>query len=328
MNLCEALERYLAHLTERQSSSAHLKTVRWRLGKFVSGRESRPMASITRLEVSQHFVELAATRSEGTMAGITATHKAFWSFCKKRRWIKQNLGKALKKRSFDPVNRRAASEADILAVARALPLFAAHRRHNARDVRDALAVSLSLDSGCRLGALAELKRTAAERSLARPLVAANGRAMYQVTATNKTGTAVIAFSEESAALMRRWLAIYPAGATADRLFVSLPSPFLPGGSPLLRSSLGRAFDRICAFANVPVFRSHAVRKRNISDMLALADPEVAQRYAGHADLATTMTHYKEKRNDQVTQAAAVLSQNRRGDADFDVGIAHLFGIMD
>ena len=62
---------------------------------------------------------------------------------------------------------------------------------------------------------------------------------------------------------------------------------------------------------MPTFRSHAVRKRNISQILTIDDPETAQRYAGHKSLETTLRHYKDIHEDQVHEAAAALAESWR-----------------
>lgn len=318
MDLREAVSTYLEHLKERQSSQAHLKTVEWRLSQFLEGREDREVGDITRSELAEHFIELARTRADGTMAGLTSTHKAFWSFAEAEGWTEINVGARLKRFSYKPKSRRAAPAADIRKVALALPAYADHRGGRPRDVRDALFVSLSLDSGARLGAMAGLERRDVAAALKRPARAANGRLVYQVVSRRgKTGTSKMEFCEETAQMFRRWLKMIPA---TKFVFVNINT-----GEPLRRDSLARAFERVCAYADVPVFRSHAVRKRNVSQILA-SDPQTAQRYADHSSLETTYRHYSDVDEDDVLEATASLAERWRG-VDAHEELRRLFGLQ-
>jgi integrase len=97
----------------------------------------------------------------------------------------------------------------------------------------------------------------------------------------------------------------------DLVFYSLST-----GEVMKPASLSRAFDRACKFAGVPVFRSHAVRKRNGSAIIQqLHAPDVAQMYLGHQELSTTLRHYNDHERDDVSEAAAQLASLRRGERD-------------
>lgn len=319
-----AIDLYLAYLIKNQSSPAHLRTVAWRLRHFAKSRPGRLVADVTRLELAAYFIEAAETRADGTIAGWVATQKAFWKWAKKRRIISKNVAKRLKQPRFDPVVRTAAPAAHVAAVTGSLPDFVNHRQQRPRDVRDALLVSLSLDCGGRLGAMADLRRSEVQKGLNRGVLATDGRVVYRVTSRSKTGSVALEFCEETADLFRLWFAVGPPTAV-DRVFVSVARN-APQGTLLRRDTVARAFARICQFARVPTFRAHAVRKRNITDIMADNDPEVAQRYAGHRDLATTMLHYREKSADQVRNATAQLASSRRGNVDYEAEMARLFGV--
>ncbi len=315
----KALDAYLVSLQERQCSPSHVRTVAWRLGLFARAVGETDLSRISRLDIAEHLQQLASTRADGTMAGLAATHRAFWRWCHDAGHLDQNLGDRIKRYSYQPMVRRAAPVADIATVAAALPAFVAHRERHPRDVRDALLVSLSLDSGARLGAMGNLRRRDVLRALEAPVAAADGRLVYSVPSKGKTGMAVLEFCEETAHLFRLWLALTPS--SADRVFVSLKT-----GRPLRRDSLSRAFEQVCRFAEVPVFRAHAVRKRNITEIIQTTDPETAQRYAGHKDLQTTLRHYKAGSAEQVRDATAGLASRRRGGHQFEQEMAQLFGL--
>lgn len=325
-NVKKAISVYLRHLAENQASAAHLKTVTWRLNRFAAGREKRSVTKLTRMEVAEFVVAYAEGRADGTVAGMVTTLRAWFTWLKKRKLTSKNLGKNLKRPRFDPVVRTAAPSNHIHAVTRCLPAFVAHRDQRPRDVRDALLVSLSLDCGGRLGSMADLRRSEVEKALkSGGSLAADGRRVYRVISRGKTGSIALEFCEETADLFRLWFTLSPP-TTADRVFVSLSVNHLPQGTPLRRETATKAFARVCEFAGVPTFRAHAIRKRNISDIIATNDAEVAQRYAGHRDLSTTMLHYREKSADQVRNATAQLASSRRSDIDFDEEMGKLFRV--
>jgi integrase len=312
MLLTDAIAAYLDDLRERQLTAVHIRTVSYRLSQFAKSRPAGQLIEpLTRAELAGHFIKLREGKSDGTMAGYTSTHKAFWRFAKNEGWTKTNLGKRLKKYSYKPVVRKAAPAADLATVLSKLNEFAWHRDGRPRDVRDALLVSLSLDAGARRAAMWGLRRTDVERSLHRGRVAKNGRIMYQVESyVNKTGTVTLEFCQETAELFQLHFERAPY-TRLDLVFYSLST-----GEIMKPASLSRAFDRACKFAGVPVFRSHAVRKRNGSAIIQqLHAPDVAQMYLGHQELSTTLRHYNDHERDDVSEAAAQLASLRRGERD-------------
>lgn len=322
MLLSDAVKRYVAYLTECQWSEPHIRTVEYRLGRFVNGRADQDIKTISRTVLSEYFIQLRVGKADGTMAGYTSTHRAFWKFAKKRGWIKTNPAKKLRSWSCEPQMRKAAPEVDVQAVVDCLSDFVNRHDQRPRDVRDALLVSLSIDCGGRLGAMCNLKRSEVLKALERGRVAKNGRMAYVAMVNQgKTGAAHLEFGEETAELFRLWFRVMPKWDT-DRVFINLMT-----GEPLLRNTVGRSFVPLCKFAGVPPFRSHAVRKRNVSSIAQeTKDVEIAQRYAGHRDLETTVRFYKEKREDDVLEAAAELAARRRGRPDVDDELAKLFGV--
>lgn len=305
-----ALELYLDDLRERQCSQVHIRSVAWRIGCFVKGREERPVSSVSRAELSAFFVELRETRAEGTMAGLTGSHRAFWKFCVDRGWIEFSPADRLRSFSYAPRVRRAARPEDVESVAARLFEFVDHRGRRHRDIRDALFVSLSLDCGGRRNSMLKLRRSWIEDALRRPRRAENGRLYYEITARrDKTGSSQLIFFEETARLFEMWLPLVPPSAR-DRIFVNLNT-----GALLKPDSVTKAFIRICEFAGVPVFRSHAVRKRNVSDIRFNEDPVTAQHYANHKSLETTLRHYTDVDGEDVGNAAAALASRRRGEPE-------------
>lgn len=324
--LTTAYEQYLQHLEERQCSTAHLETIGWRLGRYVKQHTDKYLATITAADLAVHFRELKEKGlAEATLAGHTRVHKAFWGWCKANRFIKKNPAKKLKNYSFRPKHRHAASPESVKRVIAALPNFARQRGLNQRDVRDALLVSLSLDCGGRLGEMWSLLRRDVQLALTQPQKTSNGLNVYHVTGWGKTGESELRFFEHTADLFRLWFEVSPRVPATAAVFINIKT-----GERLKVASLGRAFERICRYAKVPTFRSHAVRKRNISDMIRLSgSPNVGQRYANHADVATTMAHYDVVMAGEVDSFAATLANNRRfvhDDEDELAQLARLFGV--
>lgn len=315
MKLSKALDLYLTHLLERNLSPLHLGTVRSRLRQFVEPVEEFPtdfrdaaVGSVSILEIHRHFRQLEISRSDGTMAGYASTHRAFWAWCIENGLRDDSPAANLKRYSYLPKHRRAASPSAVALVIAALPGFVAQNDYHPRDVRDGLVVSLSLDSGNRIGEIRSLRRKYVEAALKGGEVGGNGRCRYQIIGTGKTGGQDMVFFNESADLARLWLNTNPF-PKSEFMFVSLRT-----GHLLRRETMGRCFVRVCEFAEVPTIRSHAIRKRNASDIQMIHhDPELTRQFLGHTSIKTTMMHYNDVDRDRVSDVASELSSARRGD---------------
>lgn len=314
INLSEALQLYLAHLQERQGSESHLNTVSFRIGRFVKGRETVLVSAVSADDVAGHFGDLAGRGlANGTLAGYKATHRAFWKWVVFKNWAEDSPARVLNQRqynySFRPVSHQPADRDDFQAVVDAIPLFAARQHYAPVDVRDALAVSLAVDSGVRRGELWKLRRADIERALSRGRPVGEGRTVYVTAVTGKTDSVIVRFFDETAKLAWLWLDRMPKGAAW--LFCSTRT-----GEQLYLDYMGSAFKRLCAYAGVPVFRFQAVRKRVVVDAIALSgDQKVGQLLAGHTDARTTAEYYNLLQQEQVNTAAAALATARRGKPD-------------
>ncbi len=315
MNLSKALDLYLAYLLGKNCSILHVNTVRSRLRQFIEPVEEFPTdrrqvdaAEITMLALHAHFRALEVGRTDGTLAGYASTHRAFWHWLISE-WVRSDSPAAnLKRYSYDPKVRRAAAPTAVGALVASLPNFISHRNFHPRDIRDALVVSVALDSGSRIGEIRSIRRKDLQRALVRGEPTDNGRIRYQITGTGKTGGQDLTFFNESAELAQLWLNVCPF-PKSDFVFISLAS-----GHLLRRETMGRCFVRVCEFAGIPTIRSHAIRKRNASDIQRIyGDPELARMYLGHKSLKTTMIHYNDHERDAVSDAAACVASQRRGD---------------
>ena len=312
--LGEAVGSYLTALEKRSSSGSHLSTVRYRLGRLAREREDVPLRSLTEEQIHEHFMALRESGlSSGTLAGHKRTFLAFWRWCSTRRWCSAKPAAVLRSRahsySFRPVRSRAAGVDDFALVVGHLAAFAAHREWKPRDVRDALLVSLAVDSGCRRGELWNLRRSAVEAALDRPQLVAGGRHIYHAESEGKTGAVVIRFFEESADLLRRWLKVMPR--ESGFVFVSLRTR-----KRLRADALHLGLLRICEFAGARPFRFHAIRKRVVTDIIAATgDAKIGQLLAGHASVRTTQEYYNDVAEVAVDSAAASLANRLRGGGD-------------
>jgi integrase len=311
MKLNEALEMYLLSLEARRLSAAHTSTVRCRLARFTAIWGESDVSAIAGDDVDAHFSDLEESGlAHGTLAGYKSSHRAFWNWCASQQFIAQNPADALlvKDRAYDyrPVHSRAAPESDFQAVVNALPNFAAHRDNNPRDLRDAALVSLAIDCAKRRKELWNLRRRDIERALDRGEAVAGGRMVYHATSHGKTGQVTMVFFEETAVLLRHWLAAMPP--ESNWLWVNLRT-----GQRLRADVLNLAFGRLCAFAGVKTFRFHAVRKRSVTDIIrSTGDWKVGQLLAGHKDQRTTQLHYNDVDQQRVDEMAARLADVRRG----------------
>ena len=308
--LSNAIEGYVAYLESRLMSVAHVNSVRPRLKRVLSELGDKPMADISDLDIHRLFVSLeTAGLAAGSLAGFKSTLRAFWSWYISTGLVTENPTNVLltneHRYSFRPVHSRPAPVKDFQKVLAALSAFAAHRSDHPRDIRDAALVSLTADSVRRRGELWRLRRRDIEHALTYPLELEDGQLAYRAAANGKTGQKSVIFFEETAELLRRWLSVMPSkasyiwcdAATGERLRVDV---------------LGIAFTRICKFAGVPTFRFHAVRKRDVTDIIAqTGDWKVGQLLAGHTDERTTQVYYNEVVEERVIASAAIMSARRR-----------------
>ena len=315
MKLSKAMAEYFAHLESRHLSSAHITSVSTRLGRFQQELGDLELATISGADVNRFFVNLEeAGLAVGSLAGFKSTFRAFWSWCVSAGMIAENPADVLltndRRYSYRPVHSRPAPAEDFQTVLNALPRFAAHRKYSPRDVRDAALVSLAIDSARRRGELWRLRRRDIERALIRPEQMVDGGFAYRASANGKTGQQPVVFFDDTADLLRRWLELMPSNASF--LWCSLRT-----GERLRVDALDIAFVRICDFAGVPTFRFHAVRKRDVTDIIAqTGDWKVGQLLAGHTDERTTQIHYNDVAEERVIASAAAMSaRRRRGDGD-------------
>lgn len=288
--LTDVVDAYLQHLLEEGASPSHRRTVRWRLGRFLRMQRGqvingdRLIGFVTRADLAEHIEEMEGQDyNEGTIAGLVSTNRAFWRWAHEKGYTTINLGEKLRRRSYAPQKRRPAPAEDVERVAAILEEYSYLNNMDWCCLRNATIVSLSLDSGARRRAIRNLKITAVEAALRAPESTADGPA-YMAYSFSKKKVAKLRFFRETAGFFRRLLPQLPAGATY--VFLSLETH-----ERLHPDSFSGPFERICDYAGVPVFRSHAVRKRNTIEIAHEDGARAAQEYAGHSSIDVTQTHY-------------------------------------
>lgn len=319
MLLSTAIERYVLDLEERMLSEAHIETVTYRLERVLDWLGDALLGDITRLNIARYFRhEEGRGLAEGSLAGFRSTQNAFWRFCDERSWVEGNLASRVKRYSSRPRVRKPAPEDDIQTVAEKLPAYADRRDGLPVDVRNALMVSLSIDSGARLGALYNLTVQAVQDALANPLQTDAGQTAYVAESTGKAGPTNVVFFDDSARLYDQWRE--RQARKAKYVFTSVRT-----GKRLDSDSLGRIFGKVCKWCGVDAFSPQAVRKANVTGVIRLSDLAVGQQYAGHSDMAITREHYYNPSREQVIDTAAELATQRRQDAP-DNEMARFFGV--
>jgi site-specific recombinase XerD len=310
MQVDHAVSLYLAALTARGSSAKHLESVSGRLGRFCKKYGDENIETITGEHIQAYFDSLdAAGLAVATLAGHKASLRACWRWLRAEGHTDNQPDAVLSTRrhsySYTPVQSQPAPVDDFQIVLRRLTEFANHRDGNPRDVRDAALFSVAVDSAKRRGELWHMRRRDVERSLARPEVAA-GRHIYRISSRGKTGQVTIVFFEETAVYLAAWLQLMPE--TAVYVWCNTRT-----GERLRPESLSLAVVRICQWAGVRPFRLHAIRKRDVTDVIAAAgDAKVGQLLAGHKDPRTTQLHYNQVEQSRVDALAAQLNATRRG----------------
>lgn len=306
MELGTAVAAYVEDSCLANKSHRTITTIQTRLKPFTQKHQGKRIDKITKEDVLSHFVDLKNKNlAEATLAGHRSTHQAFWKWCKKQKLIKKNPSKGIKKYKYTPVVRQAAPQSHVDEVYKNLWNYVYVQKMAPVSIRSALFCSLFMDGGGRLGEYHSLTVKNLVKTLENPILTDQGINAYQIVGTGKTGTAPLVFFDQSADLAALWLNRTPF-PQAKYVFHSTRD-----GSHMRVNSLARAPLPICKFAGVPPFRSHAVRKRNVTEIIRQSgNVNIGKTYANHRKLETTLTHYDTVMRDEVINTAANLAASR------------------
>lgn len=316
MKIAQAVDLYLTELEISQKSQAHISKTEWHLQKFVALHGSTEAGEVTRLCLARFVKGLRKENGEpyapASLHGYVAALKGLFSFLHATGEIAENVSDRLKRPSYRTRSARVASAETVQALRGGVMSYAARRDYNPIDVRDALIVSLSLDSGGRRGEIANVTVHEARQALqaGRNL---GGVTVYHLDTNGKTGQSVLRFMDNTAVLLEMWLRERFESAT-DALFVS------QAGQKMHLMSITSAFIKLCDWSHVPTTLSHAIRHRVITEVMRGSDPAVAAQYANHASPTTTLQNYRHLADTEADEAAARLASG------FQQGMNRLFGI--
>jgi len=331
MELEAAVSFYLSDMRERLLSLRTVESVSNRLDDFVSVAGRVLLVDVTKHDVHNYFVHLKHERglADGTLASRKSTLRAFFNFAIKQRWVtyEQNPTQILidnhqHRYSFDPVHREPADIECITAVLDAIPKYLASSGYSERAVRDALIVSITVDSGGRRKAVWSIRRVDMIKSLDSCRLNRFKQKTYHVISnTGKTGSEYLRFYEDTANLARMYLNIQ---YTAAVWLFENPQTRRRYRIDYLQSS----FKRLCDYADVPVFRFQATRKRNVTDVIEEGkDQKLGQSYANHRDIRSTQSAYNTITRERVDDVAGKLAAERRKKPPDDDIPAEFFGAV-
>jgi len=323
MNVESAVELFLSDLDSRELSKAHRKNTIWRVYKLCEPWLDWELAELSRAALTGRVQALEEFYAEASIAGLVQGAKAMFKFLFEQGVLPENLADHLRPRSYRSKMVKAAPQEVVAQLEAAIPAFVQQRDDHPRDVRDALTVMLSLQSGSRLSGIVNLQRSHMLEALKRPFATGSGRVAYRVPTKSKGRRVELVFYSETAELFELWEKVRPRfPKEPDRVFTSLKT-----GKVLLARSVSQAFTRLSLFAGVPITRSHAIRHRNVTDLMrAGADPKVAAAYAGHSSEAVTMAHYRHLVGSEVEDAMAQVLDKRQDESAFQDDMLGLFGL--
>lgn len=316
MNVSDAIASYVQSRVVAGCSERTVETALHRLTRFAKWLpDDPPLSDVTPSLVESYFMHLRESGlAEGTLAGHKSSQRAFWSWLVDHQYSDHDPSTILKTRrhsySFRPVRSRAAPADHFITMVNSLDAYvaaASHRENRVRvtRIRDAALISLAVDSSARRSELHNLRRGDVAKALAEPQYTKSGQVVYHAPSTGKTGPMTVRWYFHTAQMLQRWIDEQDAAA------LWLWTGYV-GKERLRVDYLVGALKRVCQFAGVPLIGWHAIRKRNVTDIIeATGDAKVGQLYANHADIRTTQTYYNDLANERVDSAAADLAAHRR-----------------
>lgn len=258
-----------------------------------------PLAAVSYADLRDYVDGLYRRYKPGTIKPVAGNIKTFFRWLKKRKFIKVNPAKRLKKPGKRTLARtakpKAVSEAAIRQVItyltnRLAPLVyrglfglctdtADWTYHDQELIRDLFLIIFIYETGCRAGELWRLSSRAMDEACdaARPV--------YEVVSLGKTADQLLRFTAATAELWSIWRMVRPPDC--DEFAVVAWNKGEPP-APMKTATIGKAIARRCKQAGVsPAFRSHALRHTKIKRSKALFGLEITSRLIGHSGLDVT-----------------------------------------
>lgn len=278
------------------SSVIRLFAALYPLGKAL---HDSPLAAVSYTDLRDYVDGLYRRYKPGTIKPIVGNIKQFFKWAKKRRYIKRNPAKRLKKPSRRTLARtakpKAVSEAAIqqvitYLVGRLTPLVyrglfglctdaTVWGYEDQERIRDLFLITFIYETGCRAGELWRLSTRAMDEACS------ESGPVYEVVSTGKTGDNLLRFTVATAELWQIWQMVRPSGCE-DFAVVAWDRDTPP--RPMKTATIGKAIARRCKQASVqPAFRSHALRHTKIKRSKKLFGLEITSRLIGHSGLDIT-----------------------------------------
>ncbi len=329
MKLEKAIRIFMEDMVARGVSEDHMKRRRFGLETLLrnGGFKGRMMHTISAVELNSWLKSLRKNNGnrykDASLAGISESYRALWKFgcdqmerVRGRRlpWCRPMGG--IERFKFHTNEDKTVAPADVTKVLRSLEQFAYHRGGNPRDLRDALIVSMALESGKRIGELQQVTRADMHRAIARgsvQVVEVNGVdvqvSVYSITTTGKTKEVPLIFHDLSARLFQEYVDKLPPRKILSKsnwLFVNGRT-----GLQLGKRAMSSAFERLCEFAEVPLFYSHSARHTLVTELDDLGvNTGTIQAVTGHSSEKMINEHYLNRKVSKAKRAGAILQAHR------------------
>ncbi len=244
------------------------------------------IAGLCRRDVDGHLAAAWLRLAPETMRTKTADLRQFLKWCKRKKYIKRNLGKHLKsvrKRSRRNRRSKAAAEDDVFFLMDCLAAML--RPFLFRDVfqqlqiksdyricfqqrqalRDLFVLVFLYETGARAGELANLS------SKAMNLAVGCKSKMYQITVIGKTNDRDYLFTDRTAELWRLWY----------------QQSLRPRAIIIKSNGISQMLVRRCEQFGIRPFRSHALRHAKVKRSRRLVGLETTRILIDHSRLETT-----------------------------------------
>lgn len=229
--------------------------------------DNRQVARVTFEDLLDVQANLRQRLQSSTVANYTSIYKAFFAWCAQRGYCEPSP-------AADLVRRRPSPRSDRAIPADELRQMIEYTRVTSR--RDHAILMFLADTGCRVGGLISLRRSALALDAGYAMLSEKG---------GKTHRAL--FSVATTEALLRWLEHRPA-LDHDYVFVARGT-----GRPLTRGAINSLFKSLSKKCHLTrIWTPHAIRHA-VGHAYAKAGvpATITQRKLGHADVSTTLNYY-------------------------------------
>jgi len=222
--LITAYQRFMT-APDRRISGYTLAKYHYDFLPFIHHHHDKRINKITEGHVIGWFslLENARGLSQATLAKHRGMHRAFFNWCKFQGWIKNNPADSLPVYNDKPAVVTVPTD-DTVSKAINQAITMSHSS-SPLDRRDACIFACVYSFGNRRGEIKNLNVAPFWLALRRP-IDLDGRTVYPVATTGKTGTAVALLGETQREMIIRYLSSLPDQSADGSLFINL-DPYSP-----------------------------------------------------------------------------------------------------